>query len=57
MTPISDIESEILVIDLSDIIIISTQTIVLITHEQELGKMADRGIFLKDGLIEKEKRF
>ncbi|MBI4093063.1 MAG: ABC transporter ATP-binding protein [Candidatus Kerfeldbacteria bacterium] len=35
----------------------SRQTVVLITHEQELGKMADRGIFLKDGVIEKEKDF
>ena len=33
------------------------QTIVLITHEENLGRMADRGIWLKDGLIEKEKRF
>ncbi|MBI3190876.1 ABC transporter ATP-binding protein [archaeon] len=33
------------------------QTIVLITHEPGLGKLADRGIFLKDGLIEDEKRF
>jgi len=33
------------------------QTIVLITHEQDLGAMADRGIWLKDGQIDKEKRF
>ncbi|MBI4018309.1 MAG: ABC transporter ATP-binding protein [Candidatus Aenigmarchaeota archaeon] len=33
------------------------QTVVLITHEQELGRMADRGIFLKDGVIEKERHF
>lgn len=33
------------------------QTVVLITHEESLGKMADRGIWLKDGLIEKEKSF
>ncbi|MBI4895403.1 MAG: ABC transporter ATP-binding protein [Candidatus Aenigmarchaeota archaeon] len=33
------------------------QTIVLITHEEELGKKADRGIWLKDGVIDKEKRF
>lgn len=35
----------------------SKQTVVLITHEQDLGKMADRGIFLRDGMIEKEKNF
>lgn len=35
----------------------SKQTVVLITHEQSLGKMADRGIWLKDGVIEKEKSF
>jgi len=34
-----------------------SQTIVLITHEPSLGKLADRGIWLKDGLIENEKRF
>jgi len=33
------------------------QTVVLITHEQDLGAMADRGIWLKDGQINKEKRF
>jgi ABC-type lipoprotein export system ATPase subunit len=33
------------------------QTIVLITHEESLGRMADRGIWLKDGLIDKEKHF
>jgi len=33
------------------------QTIVLITHEPNLGQMADRGIWLKDGVIDKEKRF
>lgn len=33
------------------------QTVVLITHEEEYGKMADRAIYLRDGLIEKEKRF
>jgi putative ABC transport system ATP-binding protein len=33
------------------------QTIILITHEEELGKQADRGIWLKDGLISREKRF
>lgn len=33
------------------------QTIVLITHEENLGKMADRGIWLRDGLIDKEKKF
>ncbi len=33
------------------------QTIVLITHEEDLGKKADRGIWLKDGVIDKEKRF
>lgn len=33
------------------------QTVVLITHEQELGEKADRGIWLKDGQIDKEKRF
>lgn len=32
-------------------------TIVLITHEEELGKKADRGIWLRDGLIDKEKKF
>ena len=35
----------------------SSQTIVLITHEEELGRQADRGIWLKDGRIDKEKRF
>jgi len=34
-----------------------SQTIVLITHEENLGRMADHGIWLKDGLIVKEKRF
>ncbi len=33
------------------------QTIVLITHEENLGRTADRGIWLKDGMIDKEKRF
>ncbi len=33
------------------------QTIVLITHEEALGRKADRGIWLKDGLIEREKNF
>ena len=33
------------------------QTIILITHEENLGKMAHRGIWLKDGLIDKEKVF
>jgi len=33
------------------------QTIVLITHEEDLGRKADRGIWLKDGVIGKEKRF
>lgn len=32
-------------------------TIILITHEQNLGAMADRGIWLKDGVIEREKEF
>jgi ABC-type lipoprotein export system ATPase subunit len=30
------------------------QTIVLITHEESFGKLAHRGIWLRDGLIEKE---
>ncbi|MDI6721566.1 MAG: ABC transporter ATP-binding protein [Candidatus Aenigmarchaeota archaeon] len=34
-----------------------SQTIVLITHEENLGRMADRGIWLKDGQIDKEKSF
>lgn len=33
------------------------QTIILITHEEALGKVADRGIWLKDGVIVKEKKF
>lgn len=33
------------------------QTIVLITHEEDLGKKADRGIWLRDGVIDKERRF
>lgn len=33
------------------------QTIVLITHEEDLGRVADRGIWLKDGRIEREKKF
>ncbi|MBI4019964.1 MAG: ABC transporter ATP-binding protein [Candidatus Aenigmarchaeota archaeon] len=33
------------------------QTIVLITHEQSLGALADRGIWLKDGAVEREKDF
>ncbi len=33
------------------------QTIVLITHEEHLGRLADRGIWLADGEIDKEKRF
>jgi ABC-type lipoprotein export system ATPase subunit len=33
------------------------QTIVVITHEEALGMKADRGIWLKDGEIVKEKAF
>src|SRR3989344_5191593 len=33
------------------------QTIIIITHEESLGAKADRGIWLKDGEILKEKRF
>ena len=33
------------------------QTIVAITHEESLGAKADRGVWLKDGEILKEKRF
>lgn len=33
------------------------QTIVLITHEENLGRAADRGVWLRDGLIDKEKDF
>ncbi|HLD78003.1 MAG TPA: ATP-binding cassette domain-containing protein, partial [archaeon] len=35
----------------------SGQTVVLITHEEALGKFADRGVWLTDGRIEKERRF
>ncbi len=33
------------------------QTIIVVTHEEALGAMADRGIWLKDGKIVKEKHF
>lgn len=33
------------------------QTIVLITHEEQLGAKADRGVWLKDGEIVKERNF
>ncbi|MBI2971790.1 MAG: ABC transporter ATP-binding protein [Candidatus Aenigmarchaeota archaeon] len=33
------------------------QTIVMVTHDEHLGRMADRGIWLRDGMIEKEKTF
>ena len=33
------------------------QTIVVITHEEALGALADRGVWLKDGEIVKEKKF
>lgn len=33
------------------------QTAVLITHEENLGRMADRGVWLKDGIVDREKRF
>jgi len=33
------------------------KTVVLITHEESLGKMANRGVWLKDGKIDKEKDF
>jgi ABC-type lipoprotein export system ATPase subunit len=33
------------------------QTIVIITHEESLGAKADRGVWLKDGEIVKEKTF
>ena len=33
------------------------QTIIVITHEEALGALADRGIWLKDGQIVKEKKF
>jgi putative ABC transport system ATP-binding protein len=35
----------------------TNQTIVLITHEEYLGKQAQNGIWLKDGVIEKESSF
>ena len=35
----------------------SGQTVVLITHEEALGKFADRGVWLTDGRIGKERRF
>ena len=33
------------------------QTILIVTHEESLGAKADRGIWLKDGVIAKEKTF
>lgn len=33
------------------------QTVVVITHEEALGELADRGVWLKDGEIVKEKKF
>ena len=33
------------------------QTIIIVTHEENLGAKADRGIWLKDGQIVKEKTF
>ncbi|MBI2232800.1 MAG: ABC transporter ATP-binding protein [Candidatus Aenigmarchaeota archaeon] len=33
------------------------KTVVLITHEESLGKMANKGVWLKDGKIDKEKDF
>lgn len=33
------------------------QTIIIVTHEESLGSLADRGVWLKDGEIEKEKTF
>ncbi|HIG97741.1 MAG TPA: ABC transporter ATP-binding protein [Candidatus Aenigmarchaeota archaeon] len=33
------------------------QTIIVVTHEEALGAKADRGIWLKDGIIVKEKKF
>ena len=33
------------------------QTIIVITHEEALGELADRGVWLKDGEITKEKKF
>ncbi len=33
------------------------QTVIIITHEEALGELADRGIWLKDGEIIKEKKF
>ncbi|HLD39373.1 MAG TPA: ABC transporter ATP-binding protein [archaeon] len=33
------------------------QTIIVVTHEEALGAKADRGIWLKDGVIVKEKKF
>ncbi|MBU0953341.1 MAG: ABC transporter ATP-binding protein [Nanoarchaeota archaeon] len=33
------------------------QTTIMITHEEALGREAERGVWLKDGKIEKEKRF
>ena len=32
-------------------------TVIVITHEESLGAMADRGVWLKDGQITKEKNF
>ena len=34
-----------------------SQTIIVITHEEALGALADRGVWLKDGEIVKEKKF
>ena len=33
------------------------QTIIVVTHEEQLGAKADRGVWLKDGSIVKEKQF
>lgn len=35
----------------------TNQTIVIITHEESLGALADRGVWLKDGQVVKEKTF
>ncbi|MBI2675540.1 MAG: ABC transporter ATP-binding protein [Candidatus Aenigmarchaeota archaeon] len=33
------------------------QTIIMVTHEEALGRMAQRGVWLKDGIVVGERRF